>query len=70
VIVITHSPQISAQGDIHYFVYKETDSKRTFTRVKALEGELRTQAIATMLSSDPPTPAALANAKELLHHEN
>ncbi len=70
VIVITHSPQISAQGDIHYFVYKETDSKRTFTRVKALKGEHRAHAIATMLSSDPPTPAALANAKELLHHEN
>lgn len=66
VIVITHSPQISAQGDLHYFVYKETDEERTFTRVKSLEGSDRAYAIATMLSSDPPSEAALANAKDLL----
>ena len=70
VIVITHSPQISAQGDLHYFVYKETDEQRTFTRVKALEGKDRAYAIATMLSSDPPTEAAVANAEDLLHHKN
>jgi DNA repair protein RecN (Recombination protein N) len=66
VIVITHSPQISAQGDLHYFVYKETNEERTFTRVKSLEGSDRAYAIATMLSSDPPSEAALANAKDLL----
>lgn len=66
VIVITHSPQISAQGDLHYFVYKETNEERTFTRVKSLEGSDRAYAIATMLSSDPPSKAALANANDLL----
>ena len=70
VVAITHSPQISAQGDLHYFVYKETNEQRTFTRVKALDGKDRAHAIATMLSSDPPTDAALANAKELLDHQN
>jgi DNA repair protein RecN (Recombination protein N) len=69
VIVITHSPQISAQGDLHYFVYKETNEQRTFTRVKALDGADRAYAIATMLSSDPPSKAALANANELLDHK-
>lgn len=66
IIVITHSPQISAQGDLHYFVYKESDAERTYTRVKQIEGKERVYAIATMLSSDPPTSAALENAKELL----
>lgn len=66
VIVITHSPQISAQGNKHYLVFKESDAKRTYTRVRAVEGENRVNAIATMLSSDPPTSAALENAKELL----
>ena len=66
VTVITHSPQISAMGDRHYFVYKETDEERTFTKVKEVEGKERIKAVAVMLSSDPPTEAALDNAKELL----
>lgn len=66
IIVITHSPQISAQGDKHYLVYKESDQERTYTRVREIEGEQRVQSIARMLSSDPPTSAALENAKELL----
>ena len=66
VVVITHSPQISAMGDKHYFVFKETNEKRTFSRVKEVDGKDRINAIASMLSTDPPTQAALDNAKELL----
>ncbi len=66
VICITHSPQIAARADLHYFVYKTDTPERTIARVKALHNEERVNAIATMLSQNPPTPSALDNARELL----
>lgn len=66
VIVITHSPQVAAQADAHYFVYKEVQDNRTSTRIRLLDHEARVEAIAAMLSESPPTPAALQNARELL----
>ncbi len=66
VITITHSPQIAAKGDAHYFVYKEDTKDRTITAVKKLSREDRIIEIAKMLSTNPPSKAAIANAKELL----
>lgn len=66
VISITHSPQIAAKADSHYFVYKEDRPERTVTGVRALDKEARTMEIAKMLSGNPPSDAAVANAKELL----
>lgn len=66
VISITHSPQIAARADRHYFVYKEVIGDRTVTKVKELEEHERITSIATMLSQDPPSPSAIENAKELL----
>lgn len=66
VIVITHSPQVAAQADAHYFVYKEVADQRTYTRIRLLDQEARVEALATMLSESPPTPAARENARELL----
>lgn len=66
VICITHSPQIAAKGDMHYFVYKDDESDRTIARVKKLNKNDRIHSIAAMLSSNPPSAAAIRNAKELI----
>lgn len=66
VISITHSPQIASRADRHFFVYKEIKDERTVTQVKILESVERINAIAVMLSQDPPSASAIANAKELL----
>lgn len=66
VVSITHSPQIAAKADAHYFVYKKDTKERTITKVKPLTKEEQVRAIATMLSQNPPSDAALENARELL----
>ena len=66
VVVITHSPQVAARGQVHYFIYKVDDGSRTTTRIRRLTEEERVRAIATMLSQSPPSPSALENAKELI----
>ncbi len=67
VICITHLAQLAARGHTHYFVYKENDKRRTFTRVKLLEGEVRIKAIASMLSGEKISEAAIENARELVN---
>ncbi len=66
VISITHTPQIAACADRHYFVYKEVDNGRAVTRLRALAPAERVRAIGVMLSGDPPSEAALATAQELI----
>jgi DNA repair protein RecN (Recombination protein N) len=66
VITITHSPQIASRADRHYFVFKDIREERTVTKVRLLEDDARIEAIATMLSQDPPSASAIENAKELL----
>jgi len=66
VIAITHLPQMAGKGDDHLFVFKESGSNITTTRIKRLTRAERVEEIAKMLSGDQPTKAAIANAKELL----
>ena len=66
VITITHSPQVAAKADTHYFVYKEEMPEKTLTCVKSLDKEGRIFSIASMLSQNPPSAFAIENAKELL----
>jgi DNA repair protein RecN (Recombination protein N) len=66
VVVITHSPQVAAKAEKHYFVYKNHTADRTLTSVRPLSKDERVNAIAVMLSQNPPSKSALANAKELL----
>lgn len=66
VIAITHLPQIAARAAQHLKVYKETDADRTVSRIRELAASDRVTEVAIMLSSDPPTPAALQTAKELM----
>ncbi len=66
VVAITHLPQIAARATQHLKVYKETDADRTVSLIRELAPKERITEVATMLSSDPPTPAAIQTAKELM----
>jgi DNA repair protein RecN (Recombination protein N) len=71
VINITHLPQIAGKGDNHYVVYKEQEGLRhPATRIKRLSHDERVMEIAKMLSGQNITPAAIANAKELLKSDD
>lgn len=65
-IVITHSPQIAARAQTHLMVSKEEKQGKVTSRVEILAMSQRINAIAIMLSTDPPTPSAIANARELI----
>lgn len=65
-IVITHSPQVAACGQTHFYIHKSNEEEKTSTRLRQLENEDRMHHVAVMLSSDPPGAAAIENAKELL----
>lgn len=67
VICITHLPQVAAKGYNHYKVSKNESIKPVQTYVKLLDAEDRVSEIASMLSGDNITEAAIANAKELLN---
>lgn len=66
VIAITHLPQIAAKANQHLKVYKETDDDRTVSLIRELTFDDRINELAVMLSSEPPTSAALQTAKELM----
>lgn len=67
VLVITHTPQVAARADQHIVVFKDEDAMGAFTQVKVLSEKDRIHHLAVMLSTDPPSASALANAKELIH---
>ena len=66
VVAITHLPQIAARASEHLKVYKQIEADSTISRIRPLAGEERTIEVATMLSTDPPTEAALQTARELM----
>jgi len=66
ILLITHQPQIAAKAFSHFFVYKEVKSGKVITAVKQLNSDERIHAIATMLSGDKPTAAAVENAREMI----
>jgi DNA repair protein RecN (Recombination protein N) len=66
IICITHSPQVASAEGRHFNIYKTDTSKRTITHVRTLSADDRVTELAKMLSTDPPSTAAIANAKELL----
>ena len=66
VLCITHQPQIAAKGHTHLYVYKEQKGSITQTYMRPLKSAERVEHIARMIGGDPPSPAAMGNAKELL----
>ncbi len=66
VVAITHLPQIAARAAQHLKVYKETTADSTVSRIRELAADERLTEVAVMLSSDPPTSAAIQTARELM----
>ena len=66
IICITHLPQIASKGEAHFFVYKDDSAERTISRIKPLDAKERITEVAKMLSGNPPTQAAIENARALL----
>lgn len=66
VIAITHLPQIAARASQHFKVYKDNDGEKTASNIKQLSDNERRYEIAVMLSSEPPSDAALQTADELM----
>lgn len=66
VISITHLPQIAALGSAHYKVEKHDTDTGTTSLMRRLSDDERVTEIASMLSADNITDAALQNARDLL----
>ena len=66
VISITHLPQVAAKADFHYKVYKIESEHDTQTNIVKLNEQERINELATMLSGENITDAAIKNAEELL----
>ena len=66
VIAITHLPQIAAKASQHLKVAKALEGDRTISHIRPLTLDERITEIAVMLSSNPPTSAALQTARELI----
>ena len=65
-LVVTHSPQVAARGQGHYFIAKASDGLVTRTGVRALDAGERREEIARMLSGAEITDEARAQAGRLL----
>ena len=65
-IAITHLPQIAAAADTHFYVSKAVEDGRTVSGIRCLDEEEHRRAVASMLSNDRITEAALRAADELI----
>jgi DNA repair protein RecN (Recombination protein N) len=65
-LAVTHSPQVAAKGQTHYFIAKSSEGTVTRTGVVQLDSEGRRQEIARMLSGAEVTDEARAQAKRLM----
>ena len=66
VICITHLPQIAANCDHSYRIYKESDSSNTYTHVEKLGLEEQIMEIARLLGGEDISEKAIENAKALI----
>ncbi len=65
-LAVTHSPQVAAKGQSHYFIAKSSEGTVTRTGVTRLDPEGRRQEIARMLSGAEVTEEARAQAARLM----
>lgn len=68
VIAITHLPQIAANSDRHYLVYKECSGNRTITQLRCLNDREHESTIAQLISGNTLSETALRTARELIHN--
>jgi DNA repair protein RecN (Recombination protein N) len=66
IICVTHSAQIAALADSHFFISKATKDDKTFTSVKLLDLESRKLEIARILGGSLITDSILQSAEEMI----
>lgn len=66
ILAITHQPQIASHADQHYQVRKEEVSGRTVSRITQLSEEDHVREVASLMSGETITDAALQSARELI----
>ena len=66
ILMITHSPQIAAHATTQYHVSKVLLEGKDTSTIQLLTKEMRLTEIAKMLSGDPPSKEAIANARSLV----
>ena len=67
--MVTHSPQVAAQGAHQWQVSKTVRGDETLSQVVQLSTQDRIQEIARMLAGDVITPEAQAAAQALLERQ-
>lgn len=65
-LAVTHSPQVAAKGQAHYFIAKSSEGTVTRTGVTRLDADGRRHEIARMLSGAEITDEARAQAARLM----
>ncbi len=68
VLVVTHLAQVAALADTHVVVSKQVRDGVTVATATAVDGDLRVDEVARMLSGDAAASAARRHAAELLGH--
>ncbi len=64
--VISHLPQTAANGEQHYYVYKDDTADRVISCIRELSYEERVGEIAQMIGGAKPSETAYQSARELL----
>jgi len=67
IIAITHQPQIASQAHKHYKVQKVEQEGRTVSRIIPLDENEHVTEVATLMSGEDITEAALESAQELIN---
>ncbi|MGL4654713.1 MAG: DNA repair protein RecN [Sarcina sp.] len=67
VFCISHLPQIASMSDYHYFVSKEVEDGKTFSKVAKVDTEKKVIEIAKMLGGVKLTDSTIANAREMVN---
>jgi DNA repair protein RecN (Recombination protein N) len=65
-LTITHLPQIAAQANAHYLVYKDIGNEKAVTKLKKIDGAERIAEIAKMMTGNKTGEAAFKAAEELI----
>lgn len=66
VMCVTHSPQVAAMADAHFYLHKEIAQQRTVTKVKLLGAREQQQELARMLDGAPGDSLSLKHVENLL----
>jgi DNA repair protein RecN (Recombination protein N) len=65
-LTITHLPQIAAQANVHYLVYKDIENDKAVTKLKKIDGAERIAEIAKMMTGNKIGDAAFKAAEEMI----